>query len=227
MDEARRLSVRSPYGVVRASVQSAGRGRLPGRAWLASPGDSLLATFWFPAGDFGTAPLPLVAGLALVRALTAWAGAENRAFRNPLRLKWPNDALCGNRKLAGILCEARGETMYAGIGVNIRQTAFQTGFRTEPTSILLETGNAPKPDELLARLATALHSLQGGQTGWKDEYEAVLAWRGQRVSFSPVIDRDPFEAVLSGIDTTGAVILDRLDGTGPTGWASGELSARY
>lgn len=226
MDEARRLSVQAPRGLVRAGVQTAGRGRLPGRSWLGEAGASLLVTFWFPADEFDPAPLPLLAGLAVARACRSWVAATDSRFRDEPRLKWPNDTLCGNRKLAGVLCESRGSTIYAGIGLNCRQSKFEPGFRTEPTSLLLETGRAPEPDEFLPHLALAFKALRAVRAAWKDHYENLLAWRNKSVRFSPGIDLPPVRGILSGVDATGAVLI-APEGEAPgkaTAWHSGELS---
>lgn len=226
MDEARRLSSQVPEGHVRAGVQSAGRGRLPDRKWFGEPGESILVTFWFPADSFGKAPLPLLAGLALVRACDSWAQAAGARFRDSPRLKWPNDALCGDRKLAGVLCEASGPTLYAGIGVNCRQTTFPPGLRTTPTSVFLETGMYPEPNDFIHRIESAFSVLREAGGSWKNEYETMLAWRGHKVRFTPGKDLTPVDGILRGVDTTGALIL-APDGCTPgdtTAWHSGELS---
>lgn len=226
MDEARRLSDKVPRGLVRAGVQTAGRGRLPGRQWLGEAGASLLVTFWFPADEFASAPLPLLAGIAIVRAGIAWAETAGVRFRDEPRLKWPNDVLCGSRKLAGVLCEARGVAIYAGVGLNCRQAGFQSGLRTEPTSLSLETGAGPTPGEFLPHLAGAFAALRGVGDAWKDLYEELLAWRGRRVRFSPGIDLPPVFGELRGVDPTGAVLI-APQGAGPGAagaWHSGELS---
>jgi len=226
MDEARGLSARVPRGLVRAGIQTAGRGRLPGRQWLGEPGASLLVTFWFPVDEFAGAPLPLLSGIALVRACAAWAEASGVRFRDAPKLKWPNDALCGARKLAGVLCESRASTIYAGIGLNCRQSGFGSGFRTEPTSLSLETGLGPAPEAFLPYLESAFTALRGVGDGWKDQYEELLAWRGLRVRFSPGIDSPPVSGRLKGVDQSGAVLIaPNGDESGATrAWPSGELS---
>jgi len=226
MDEARHLSAQVLRGMVRAGSQTAGRGRLPGRAWRGEAGASLLVTFWFPADDFDSAPLPLLAGIALVRACMAWSEATGARFREPPRLKWPNDTLCGDRKLAGVLCEASGSTIYAGIGLNCGQAVFEPGFKAPPTSLLLETGLGPAPEALLPYLGNAFATLRGVGTAWKAEYEELLAWRGLRVRFSPGINLPPVAGVLGGVDPTGAVLIVP-EGAGKDEartWPSGELS---
>jgi BirA family biotin operon repressor/biotin-[acetyl-CoA-carboxylase] ligase len=171
----------------------------------------------------------MIAGLALVRACSSWAADSGARFREPLRLKWPNDALCGDRKLAGILCEAAGGTIYAGIGINRTQEVFPQGLRTEPTSILLETGSGPSAGELLERLVASFRDLRGEGGRWKDEYESLLAWRGMRVRFRPGIDEDPIEGVIRGVDDSGAILIapDGLSEAPSSAYHSGELLVRY
>lgn len=225
MDEARVLSRKSPRGLVHADEQSAGRGRLPGRSWQGDPGASLLVTLWFPSGEFGTAPLPLIAGIALVRACRSWAATAGVRFGAEPLLKWPNDVLCGRGKLAGILCESHGDTIYAGIGLNCGQTAFPPGYRTEPTSIRLQTGTAPQPSALVPPLLDALSALRGTAAGWQASYSSMLAWAGQPVTFRPGIDDTPITGTLVGVNDEGSVVIETA--AGAVAFASGELSLRY
>ncbi len=92
----------APDGVVAvADRQTAGRGRL-GRSWVAPPGGSLLFSVLLrPAGLAVERAHLLTAALAL-----AGATACQRLSGVAPALKWPNDLLVGERKLAGILAEA-------------------------------------------------------------------------------------------------------------------------
>jgi BirA family transcriptional regulator, biotin operon repressor / biotin---[acetyl-CoA-carboxylase] ligase len=107
-DRARALAVAgAPHGaLVTAGAQSAGRGR-QGRAWAAPPGRALLLSLLLRDYD---PLLPLRAGLAVADL------AGEAAL-----VKWPNDVLLGERKLAGILVEARPQDGWAvlGMGVNV------------------------------------------------------------------------------------------------------------
>src|SRR5258708_39940625 len=110
-----RAGERGPLWIV-ARQQSAGRGRR-GRAWVSPPGNlhaTLLLTD--PAPAAAAPQLGFVAGLALVDA----AAAAAPLLASRLALKWPNDLLCGARKIAGILIEGEGSplTVAVGIGVN-------------------------------------------------------------------------------------------------------------
>jgi BirA family biotin operon repressor/biotin-[acetyl-CoA-carboxylase] ligase len=92
--------------VVVADHQSAGRGRL-GRTWEAPPGGALLVSILFrPAGPGW-----------LVPAAVALAAAD--ACGPEVSIKWPNDLLVGDRKLAGVLAEADAGAVVVGIGINV------------------------------------------------------------------------------------------------------------
>lgn len=107
-DHARTLALSgAPHGtLVTAGSQTAGRGR-QGRSWSAPPGRALLLSLVLREGD---ALVSLRAGLAVADL----AGPD-------ARVKWPNDVLLDDRKLAGVLVEARPQAgwMVLGIGVNV------------------------------------------------------------------------------------------------------------
>jgi BirA family biotin operon repressor/biotin-[acetyl-CoA-carboxylase] ligase len=110
LDLARRGA---PDGVVVvADYQSAGRGRL-GRSWEASPGAALLASILLRPDRDTLAP----DRRWLAAAAVALAGAE--ACGPNVEIKWPNDLLLGDRKLAGILAEADAGAIVVGIGINV------------------------------------------------------------------------------------------------------------
>ncbi len=121
-DLLQRLAVAGePAGLaILARQQSGGRGR-DGRVWASPPGNlyvSLLLRPGGPARDAGR--WALLAGLVMAEGLAPFA-ADPAA----LRLKWPNDVLLGDAKLAGVLCEsaatAEGELDWfiMGIGANL------------------------------------------------------------------------------------------------------------
>ena len=99
-----------------AEEQSAGRGQR-GRRWHSPRGAgitfSLAAPMQRPAREL--AALPLVAGVAVARAL--------RALDAPVALKWPNDLVIDEAKLGGILVESRVGVAVIGVGLNCRRVA--------------------------------------------------------------------------------------------------------
>lgn len=112
----------NPHGlIILADRQTAGRGRAD-RRWITTD-DSLAATVVLisPKRPAQLTATPLVAGLALYRAIAA---AASPSLRASLRLKWPNDLLINDKKCSGILLESEtlstGNTaLLVGIGINI------------------------------------------------------------------------------------------------------------
>ncbi|WP_246167576.1 biotin--[acetyl-CoA-carboxylase] ligase [Sphingomonas piscis] len=96
-----------------ALAQDSGKGR-QGRPWQSLEGNFFGSTLvTIRAGDPAPQSLSLAAGLAVIRAVEAVAPATG------LILKWPNDLLMGQGKLAGILLERSGDRLVAGFGVNL------------------------------------------------------------------------------------------------------------
>ncbi len=99
--------------VLVAESQFAGRGRL-GRLWSAPPRSGLTFSVLLrpdvPVGRQGW--LPLLFGLAAATAVSRVSGVD-------VRLKWPNDLLAGERKLAGVLAERVDRSVVVGMGLNV------------------------------------------------------------------------------------------------------------
>ncbi len=109
----RSSDLKSGYTVF-SSHQTSGRGRL-GRQWHTVPGESLAASCLLPAPPPGVAPswLSLLAGVCAKRVVGA-IGAPN------VSVKWPNDVLMGQAKLAGILSEVAADgRIVVGMGLNV------------------------------------------------------------------------------------------------------------
>jgi BirA family biotin operon repressor/biotin-[acetyl-CoA-carboxylase] ligase len=154
----------APEGAVAvADEQTAGRGRL-GRAWVAPPGSSVLASIALRP-DVPTArlaELSVVAGRACAAAIAELTGLEPT-------VKWPNDVLIQGRKVAGILAEAREGRVVLGVGVNVAQREGELPERAEhpATSLLLETGTVVARAELLAAV---LDHLEREYDAWVAAY---------------------------------------------------------
>jgi len=171
-----------PHGAVAvAEHQTAGRGR-SGRVWEDAPSQALLLSLLLRPP--GAAPLPqlsLVAGLAVARALETVAGVGTR-------VKWPNDVLVGDEKVAGILLEASGAKVVCGIGVNVNQdlSELPPGTRTPATSLRVATGRTFDRGVLLAAVLTEIGGcydrwLADGLAGLAEELEGRNGLRGRRV----------------------------------------------
>jgi BirA family biotin operon repressor/biotin-[acetyl-CoA-carboxylase] ligase len=165
LDEAR---AGAPDGlVVVADHQTAGRGRL-GRSWEATPGTSLLVSVLLrpdlPVDRLFV--LTLAAALALADAVGAVAGIT-------AGLKWPNDLVVGDRKLAGLLAETdvsagTARAVVIGAGCNLTADAFPPELAPQATAAELEAGRAVDRDVLLEAFLAALANRL-------DDLDAVLA----------------------------------------------------
>jgi BirA family biotin operon repressor/biotin-[acetyl-CoA-carboxylase] ligase len=155
-----RTGERGPLWIT-ARSQSAGRGRR-GSQWVSPPGN-LYATLLLsePSAPRHAPQLSFVAALALHDAVAICAGVLGPR----LRLKWPNDLLLGDRKLAGILIEGESEPAFCvaiGIGVNC---ATHPSDATFPATDL--AGAVVSPEQMFAALSGAmmqrLAQWRGGQ----------------------------------------------------------------
>ena len=162
--------------------QTAGRGRL-GRSWIVPADRSLaLSLLLRPAQP---PVLPAVCGWAVARALRRHTGGD-------FRIKWPNDIICGGRKVCGILCEGilsrDGGCTVAGIGINLLQgeNDFAQAGLPYATSVRIETGVTLTLDETAAAVMNELEPLwllcrsQGFGT-LRGDYESCCVTVGQTV----------------------------------------------
>jgi len=146
-----------------ARTQTAGRGRR-GSQWMSPPGN-LYATLLLtdPAPPKIAPQLSFVAGLAVLDAITVCAPV----VRPLLTLKWPNDILCGGKKLAGILIEGediRGRLAAAiGIGLNCVTHPAETVFPA--TDLAAVRAFATAADLFAALSATMLSRLEQWRRG--------------------------------------------------------------
>lgn len=121
-----------------------------GREWVSKPGNLFCSTIVkIGTGDPSPASLSFVASLALHDVV-------KRCLFNhtPMLLKWPNDLLVRDAKIAGILLERQGDVVVAGFGVNVSHSPELAGRKT--THIGYENGKfANGPGSVLDMLAPA------------------------------------------------------------------------
>ena len=150
-----------------ADRQRAGRGR-QGREWFDGSGNFMGSTVIRPGPhDPAASSLAFLAGLALYAAVQPLL-ADPRS----LSLKWPNDLMLDDGKLAGILLEAgAGGAVVVGIGVNLAKSPKLPDRRT---IALADRGPAPDRDLFAAALASC----------WDREVER---WR--QAGLAPILRR--------------------------------------
>jgi BirA family biotin operon repressor/biotin-[acetyl-CoA-carboxylase] ligase len=135
------------FRVCLAELQLAGRGRR-GKNWLAGYGQGLLLSVsYLEDGGIFSGSLALQIGLYLRSALSQLA-------RIDFDLKWPNDILFNNAKVAGILVEAKagkgGSRVVIGIGINYSPPNINIDSQIVPTSLSAVAGELLPDRNLLA-----------------------------------------------------------------------------
>ena len=175
--------------VVVAETQTAGRGRR-GRTWYSPPRHGIyLSVILRPQLPVREIPrVSLVIGVAVAETLEA-------AFQLPARIKWPNDILINNRKIAGVLSEvvtgSQGiDCIVTGIGLNINNPLqdFPGDLRTAPTSVLAEketpVSRVRVLQELLMHLETRYYQLlEGNFNGILDKGKSLSTIIGKEVEY--------------------------------------------
>ncbi len=218
VDSTNNLALAHPeHGTVFvADQQEAGRGR-QGSRWHSAPGLGL----WFSV----SLRMP-PRGLTFAAALAVRDAVLPRAA---LRVKWPNDLLCGGRKVCGNLVEHRGGWSALGIGVNVAHEAgdFPPELRDKAGSLVSATGLPWHRGALLRDILTVLDRyvlrIQEGR------YGAVrAAWVRACDMIGREVRRGGIHGRVSGIDEDGALLVrtargicrletGELDSCGPRG----------
>jgi BirA family biotin operon repressor/biotin-[acetyl-CoA-carboxylase] ligase len=166
-----------PGLVLVAEAQTSGRGRM-GRSWTAPPRSGLSFSVLLPQEDSVTRLgwLPLVAGVAVVSALRGFPEVEGieRGRMADATLKWPNDVLIGERKLAGILAQRVEAGVIIGIGLNV---SLRPDELPVPTATSLAIEGAPADRDPLLRAILRELATRHGEFG-SDEASLCAAYRG-------------------------------------------------
>jgi len=192
---------------LRAERQSGGKGRA-GRSWQSPAGNLYASTIVrLRSGDPEAPGLALVAGVALEEVATAWLA------KDALRLKWPNDLLAGDAKLAGILLERVGDAVVIGMGVNLGVAPEALDRAT--TSLVELGGSAPDPAAFIEDLAAAFarwldrwraEGLEPVRKRWIERAHPI----GTALAASAAEGR--IEGLFDGLDPDGTLRLRRADG---------------
>ncbi len=179
--------------LVTTAEQSAGRGR-QGRTWSAPAGQALLLSLVLREWP---ALLPLAAAVAVAK--TAGEAA---------RVKWPNDILLGDRKVAGILVEARPQEGWAivGIGLNVAVDLDALPAELRATAGTLDRSPADIEPTLRQLLTQLEHWLVRPEPDLLAAYRARDALAGREVRWADG------EGRAVGIDDHGRLLVDTRAG---------------
>ena len=210
MDDAHALASSGAAAgtIVLADRQTAGRGR-GGNRWESEAGQGVWMTVIERPNDIRAVDvLSIRLGLRLARAL-------DRYTESPIRLKWPNDIYVGQRKLAGVLVEARWRSsrldwVAVGVGVNVR----------EPAGVPNAAALRPDTDRLnvLSELVPAVRAAATARGPLASEELREFATRDLAVGRMCV---GPASGEVRGINESGELLVDT--GAGVRAFRGGSL----
>jgi BirA family biotin operon repressor/biotin-[acetyl-CoA-carboxylase] ligase len=187
-----------------ADEQTAGRGR-HGRTWCARPGAALLVSARLrPA--LPPERLHLVTLAAAVAATDAVRAAGIDA-----NVKWPNDVVVDDRKLAGILAEADGAgAVVVGMGLNLRADAYPEELAGLATACDRHMTGGITRDDLLCAWLTAFDARLEAVATIVDVAAARSATLGRSVRVE--LAREHFTGVADRLTAEGYLVVTRDDG---------------
>jgi BirA family transcriptional regulator, biotin operon repressor / biotin---[acetyl-CoA-carboxylase] ligase len=213
---------------VAASLQTRGKGRR-GRVWQAGLGSSLtFSLLWrFQAGASALSGLSLAVGIAIIRALHTIGVVE-------AKLKWPNDVLVNQEKLAGILIELQGDmegpsVAVIGIGINLHLPEHLKRHIDQAAIALEAVALQPvNPSEfmglLLKNMANVLREFESnGFESLREEWMRHHAYQGQTVRLS-LPDGREMQGVVNNVAADGVLLVDTTAGI--QRFSAGEISLR-
>ena len=218
-DAARELAAAgAPAGtLVLAEEQTAGRGR-QGRAWVAPRGRALTLSIVVRSAADAISLLSPAAAVAVCEACEQIASVR-------CAVKWPNDVWMDERKVAGILIEARPQEGWAvlGIGLNVdtTQDELPAELRETATSLRIATGGEVGREAALEALLEAVARwLDAGAEEVLAAYRERDALHGRAIEWTEGSTRHAGEA--QGVDGNGNLVAFTPDGERVT-LAAGEV----
>ena len=160
-----------------AEYQTAGRGRR-GNVWQSQAGKSILCSILLYEPDIEPDALVLACGVAVAESI-------GRCGRTEAKIKWPNDILLDDKKVAGVLVESisikKQKFFVIGIGINCQQKKedFADELKQTATSIDIQNGTKCDRNRIAKRLLVNLdHFLAAGL---KNPGEVVEKWQGMSI----------------------------------------------
>lgn len=202
IDSTMRAAGGLPVGsVVLADQQTAGQGR-HGHTWHSEPSSGIYCSLVMEPAPL----LTMALGLATVEAISEACGIV-------CDLRWPNDLMLDNRKVAGILVQLSGPNAIAGIGINVNHALFPPELENEATSLCIHEGRRLSRESILISLLPAVDSLA------KEDKETILTLftrassyvAGRRVTVNQ--PGGVIEGTTAGLNPEGYLIVRRDDGT--------------
>jgi BirA family biotin operon repressor/biotin-[acetyl-CoA-carboxylase] ligase len=211
MTEAARLAAAgAPHGaVVLAEEQTAGIGRL-GRSWQSQAEVGIYCSILLrlPLSPANLPVASLLLGLATAEAI-------QQSTHLTCDLRWPNDVLINECKVAGILTHLVDACIVAGIGINVNQTSFPTDLRTPATSLRRESGGRPQSrEDVLTNLLGTIDAfcsmlIEEGAPSILRVFGAASSYAMHR---RVVVEENGAKGITAGLDDNGFLLLQTDNG---------------
>jgi BirA family biotin operon repressor/biotin-[acetyl-CoA-carboxylase] ligase len=211
MDIARQLARDGcpPFSVVVADRQTKGRGRLQ-RSWHSEPGGLYFTVVLRPSLP------PLMSARVSFGAALVLAQALKRLYDVAAAVKWPNDILVKERKLAGMLSEMEAETdrmAYVNVGIGLNVNNDPSGAAAVATSLKEILG---RPVSRIRLLQAYLEALEA-RLARIEEADVIAEWKAHNVTLGRrveiVTQRETVAGTAVDVDEHGSLILQLSDGS--------------
>lgn len=167
-----------------AQEQTAGRGRM-NRKWHSPKGLNIYATFYFQL------PLHALHLISIAHIMTLSVTTVLLQKNLQPQIKWPNDILIHQKKIAGVLCETAFHSdwvdIFLGVGINMNMKPHHLeSIDQKATSLLLETNQPQNISDFIQKLqkqfSVDLQTFkQNGFTPFHAQFENLLAFKGETI----------------------------------------------
>lgn len=184
-----------------------GRGRL-GRKWEAGEGGLWFTVLLRPPSIKPLQLISLASGVAVAKSI-------KELFNIDARVKWPNDVLINERKVCGILIEARAEAdrihyIMLGIGINVNNTLpaeLESSAISIKSIVGIDVPRAPLLKNIIREIDSAYRKLiEGTSADIVREWSLYSSTIGRRVK--AVMFDEEIEGVAIGLDEDGALLIE-------------------
>lgn len=192
-----------------AFEQTSGKGQF-NKKWLSAKGENIILTL-----VLDTSKLLLLQQFVLnMAAAISVVQLFNKYTTEKIKIKWPNDIYCRDRKAAGILIEnvIRGKWQFAiaGFGININQISFPAELKN-PVSLRQITGINYSAVELAKEFCSLFdenfrHLLSGNETFILNTYNDALYKRNEKATFKNGTTN--FSGIVKRVDIYGKLIIE-------------------
>jgi len=200
IDSTMHAAARLPRGsVVLADEQTGGLGR-HGHSWYSEAGNGIYCSLALDPSPV----LTLALGLATAEAIARSTGVA-------CDLRWPNDVMLDNKKVAGILVQLVDENAIAGIGINVNHPSLPA--ELEASSLRMHAGREFSREEILLALLRSIPAFVSEDT------ETILRLFTHASTYAAgrrVVVHQPegtVEGVTAGLNAAGFLIVRKDDGT--------------